>query len=256
MAEALLKGILGAQLFAAKHITVTDVRSDRLDFLEKTYHVRTSLNNTLAADSADIVLLAIKPQTMAAVLQDIGEVIKPQTLLISIAAGIPLSVLQYKPQWKAVRAMPNTPALVGSGMAALAAGKMISPEDKTVAEALFNAVGRTVWVEEGQLDAVTALSGSGPAFVYRLIDHMARCGTDLGLAPDIARQLTVQTFIGAARMVMETGETPEELVRKVSSPNGTTVAGLAVLDKSSIKEILLQTLETAKQRSRELAEGK
>jgi len=256
MAEALLKGVLNARTFTAKHITVTDVVSDRLSYLERTYSIKTTLNNTLAVEAADIVILAVKPQTMDAILADIQKVMSSKKLLISIAAGTPISKLKKHAAWKVIRVMPNTPALIGSGMSALSCGPEISKDDVTCAESIFKAVGEVIWVDETLQNAVTALSGSGPAFVFRLIDHLQKAGVAVGLTPEVSRIMTLQTFLGATKLLLETGETPDALVKKVSSPNGTTVAGLQVLDSGIVQQAMLATVQAAKNRADELSEGR
>lgn len=256
MAEALINGALSTKALSLKNIVVTDVRADRLAQLEQMYHVKTSLNNVVAASQADIIVLAIKPQQMDVVINELRPVLTDKKIVISIAAGITISMLQKDPTWKVVRVMPNTPALIGEGMSALSCSQTVTPEDRLLAESLFRSVGDIVWVDESQINAITALSGSGPAFVYRLVDHFIMGGIALGLPADIAKRLTIQTFIGATRMISKTGETPDALVQKVASPNGTTMAGLQVFDNSDIRTVVQDTLTAAHRRAEELSGGK
>lgn len=256
MAEALLKGCLSAKVFKAADIVVTDIRAERLKYIEDTYKVKTSLKNIVAVEGADIVLLAIKPQQMEEVLKEIKNVINETKLIISIAAGVSIKQLQKDPKWKVARVMPNTPALIGEGISALCGSDTISAKDLGKAEKIFKAVGKVVKVDENNMNAVTALSGSGPAFVYRLADYLMQGGIKAGLSADVAKELTLQTLIGAAKMILETKESPEALVKKVASPGGTTEAGLKILDNSSVKTDIIKTIEAAKKRADELAEGK
>ncbi len=255
MAEALIKGGLAAKAFSPEQVVATDIKADTLQQLEKKYHIKTSLNNIVAVEKADIVLLAIKPQQVEAVLKEVGAVLSEKKLIISIAAGVPIRRIQADKKWKVVRVMPNTPALIGAGMTVLSASSNVTDPERARAEAIFSAVGLTLWLEETQLNAVTALSGSGPAFVYRFVEYMAAGGETLGLTAKTAYTLALQTFLGSVQMLKVTGETPEALVQKVSSPNGTTVAGRSVLEKSATKQIIFETLAKAKIRADELTEG-
>jgi pyrroline-5-carboxylate reductase len=256
MAEALLQGVIKAEIVFAKDVIVTDIRAERLAYLEKKYQIKTSMNNVLAVEAADVIILAVKPQNAVAVLNEIQAVVSAKKLLISIMAGVPISELKRKTDCKVVRSMPNTPALIGAGMTALAADTGVEKSDKDFAEKIFKAVGEIVWVEEVELNAVTALSGSGPAFVYRLIGYFFEAGQKLGLSVEKVKKLTLNTFLGATKMVMETDETPEALVQKVASPGGTTVAGLNVLDNSDVKQVLNTTISAANKRAAELTGGK
>lgn len=256
MAEALLKGSLATGVFKANDVIVTDIKSERLAYIEKVYKVKTSSKNVVPVEAADIVLLAVKPQNMAEVLKELKSIINKDKLVVSIAAGVTIKQLQQDPSWKVVRVMPNTPALIGQGISALCGSATITKKDMDQAERIFKAVGATVQVDENNMNAVTALSGSGPAFVYRIAEYMMQGGQKVGLSEKVAKELTLQTLIGAANMIAKTGESPDALVRKVASPGGTTVAGLDVLDRSSVKTDIIKTIEAAKQRADELSKGK
>ncbi|MBU0579561.1 MAG: pyrroline-5-carboxylate reductase [Candidatus Margulisbacteria bacterium] len=256
MAEALLKGSLGASVFNTNDVVVTDIRADRLSYLENKYKIKTSLKNIIPVEAADVILLAIKPQNMEEVLEEIKALINEKKLIVSIAAGVTIKQLQKEKSWKIVRIMPNTPALIGQGIAALCSSSNVKENDKKIAEEIFKAVGKVVWVNERDINAITALSGSGPAFVYRLADYLIQAGKEVGLKKEVAKELVLQTFIGSAEMLAETEESPDALVKKVASPGGTTVAGLEVLDKSLVKNDLIKTIKAAKKRADELGAGK
>lgn len=255
MAEALIRGVLSARVCEAANVTVTDILPERLESLREQYGVRTERDNAAAAAAADIVLLAVKPQQLAGVLADIRPVLPGSALVISIVAGIPAARIEagLSAGQRVVRVMPNTPSLIGQGAAAVAAGAAAAPEDVDAAEQLMKAVGIVVRVEESMLDAVTALSGSGPAYVFYLIESMIEAGTSMGLEADTARALAVQTVEGAARLVRETGEEPEALRRKVTSTAGTTEAAVRVLDRREVRTHLVEALQAACTRSRELS---
>ncbi len=239
-------------------IWVTDVVADRLGQVQDKFRVNTTGDNNLAVHRAETIVLAVKPQVMSKVLEDIAQSAREEApLLVSIAAGVRekdiLSRLGYDAA--IVRTMPNTPALLGCGATALFANPFVSAEQRSRAENILRAVGITVWVEnESLLDTVTALSGSGPAYYFLLMELMERIGVDLGLDRDAARVLVLQTALGAARMANETGESPEDLRRRVTSPGGTTQAALERLTSGDFGDILLQALTAARNRAVALGE--
>ena len=255
MAEALIRGLLTAKTVASSQLIVTDVRLDRLACLAETFGVRTMPDNAAAAAAADIVLLAVKPQQLSAVLENLKSQISNFKLLISIAAGVTTERIERElgGSPRVVRVMPNTPALVGAGAAALAKGKHATDADLAAAEAILGAVGITARVEEKLFDAVTALSGSGPAYVFLVTEAMIRGAVEAGLGEDLARKLAVQTVLGAARLMAESGELPEELRRKVTSPGGTTEAALKVMADRQLAEIFVAAIQSATRRGRELS---
>ncbi len=203
-----------------------------------------------------MVLLSVKPQQMDAVLDRIGLVMHPDTLLISIAAGISTGhiakILGGGRRWRVVRAMPNTPMLAGAGMVAIARGVHATEGDLFTARRLFESAAAVIEVPEEKIDAVTAVSGSGPAYFFYLVEQMIRAGVELGLTPDEARRLAAQTALGAAKMLTSGEESPEELRRKVTSPNGTTHAAITHLDSSGVGAAIVQAVHAAARRSREL----
>ncbi|MDH3411971.1 MAG: pyrroline-5-carboxylate reductase [Gammaproteobacteria bacterium] len=252
MATSLIGGLVAGG-HPRDAIWVTDVDADKLGQVQDKFQVNTTGNNNLAVHRAETIVLAVKPQVMSKVLEHIAQSAREEApLLVSIAAGVRerdiLSRLGYDAA--IVRTMPNTPALLGCGATALFANPFVSPEQRSRAENILRAVGITVWVEnETLLDAVTALSGSGPAYYFLLMEMMERIGVDLGLDRDAARVLVLQTALGAARMAKETGDSPENLRRRVTSPGGTTQAALERLTAGDFEDILLQALKAARDRA-------
>ena len=254
MAEALIKAMLAAGVAKADRMLVSDVSNERLEQLNKTYGIVIQRSNKDAAMQADIILLCVKPQIIDVVLSKIEPVAGKDKLVISIAAGVTIAriekMLTNKP--RVIRVMPNTPALVLSGAAGLAAGSTSTVSDMMTAQQIFGAVGRAVVVEEKLMDAVTGLSGSGPAYVFTIIEALADAGAKAGIPRELALELSAQTVYGAAKMVLETHEQPGKLRDKVTSPGGTTVEGLHMLTKGKLRETLMDAVEAAAARSKEL----
>jgi pyrroline-5-carboxylate reductase len=240
-----------ARRFPEAQLYVCDIRPERVEAFHASLPEAVVVPRPAeVASRAEVVFLAVKPQDMAGVLAELGST---ERLLISIAAGVPLSRLEHgAPRARVVRVMPNTPCLVGAMAAGFACGRTVSPEDRSTVEDLLSAAGYAVELEEGLLDAVTGLSGSGPAFVARLIEAFIEGGMGEGIPPEIARRLALQTFEGTARLLAETGMEPEELVRMVSSPKGTTEAGRKILEASDCRQALIGTIAAATRRSKEL----
>jgi pyrroline-5-carboxylate reductase len=255
MAEALLKGFLAAGLFTPDRLWVSDVRPERLAELTKVYGVQTSPDNLSVAGHADIVLVAVKPQVLLPVLQALRGAVTADHLLISIAAGASTATIQeaFPAPVRMIRVMPNTPALVLAGASALVRGRHATSEDLEIALHLFRAVGTAVVVDEALMDAVTGLSGSGPAYAFVIIEALADAGVRAGLPRDTAQALAAQTLLGAARMVLETGKHPGALKDMVASPAGTTIAGLHALERGALRGTLMEAVDAAARRSRELS---
>jgi pyrroline-5-carboxylate reductase len=253
MAEALIKGMLSAGAAKSNQMTVTDTSPDRLAYLKK-YNVHTMTSNRDALQDADIVLLCVKPQVMDRVLAEIAPAADASKLVISIAAGITISRIEQALTGnpKVIRVMPNTPALVLAGAAGIAAGSHAGQDELAVAQEIFNAVGRAVVIEEKLMDAVTGLSGSGPAYVFTIIDALSDAGVKAGLPRPLALELAAQTVYGSAKMVLETKEHPAKLRDMVTSPGGTTIEGLHALEKGKLRATLMNAVEAATARSREL----
>jgi pyrroline-5-carboxylate reductase len=255
MGEALLSGLLRAGR-APGELLLTERHPERAAILESRYDVR-AVTTAQASQSADTLLIAVKPQEMAALLEDLAGSATPANLVISIAAGIPTPFIEQRlPDGiPVVRVMSNTPVLVDEAMSAVSAGAHAGEEHLERAEKLLRAVGKCVRIPEAQLDAVTALSGSGPAYFFYLVEAMIDAGILLGLPRAIAAELIVQTAIGSAVMLRDSGEHPVQLREAVTSPGGTTIAAIRELENHGVRAALLAALEAARDRSRELAAG-
>jgi pyrroline-5-carboxylate reductase len=257
MGEALIKGLLAAKLVPADAIFATDVRPERLKELDRQYGIQVSSDNAELVRSADIVILAVKPQIMDAVATEIAPAVTRRKLLISIAAGVATEKIRARlpRDSRLIRVMPNTPALVLEGATAIAKADGLEPGDLDVAREIFGAVGRVVVLGEEMIDAVTGLSGSGPAYVAVVIESLADGGVRMGLDRATAMTLATQTVLGAAKLLLETGLHPGALKDMVSSPGGTTIAGIAALEEGGLRTTFIKAVERATQRSRELGQG-
>ncbi|MBM4363531.1 MAG: pyrroline-5-carboxylate reductase, partial [Deltaproteobacteria bacterium] len=236
MAEALIAGLLAAKLAEPGNIIASDPRAARREDLSARLGIQVTGENAGVAARADVLFLAVKPQVAPEVLAELGAAIGGRHLLLSIVAGLGVATIEaaLAPGTRVVRTMPNTPSLVRAGVTALAAGTAATAEDVTVAEHLFGAVGRTLVVKEGALDAVTGLSGSGPGYALLVIEALADAGVRVGLPRDASLLLAAQTMLGTARLLLETGDHPARLRDAVTSPGGTTAAGLAVLESRAV----------------------
>jgi pyrroline-5-carboxylate reductase len=253
MAEALIGGLLVSRPEAASRLFAADPVAERRDLFKRQFGIRVGSDNVEAASWGDVVLLAVKPQVFDAVVGGLASAVANQ-LVISIAAGVSIHRIgALLPQGaRIVRVMPNAPALVREGVSALAFGSGVIDEDQNLARALFESVGRVEVVEERLMDAVTGLSGSGPAFVFLIIEALADGGVKAGLPRSVAEQLAAQTVLGAARMVLATGKHPAQLKDMVASPGGTTIAGLHQLELGGARASLIAAVEAATKRSEEL----
>ncbi len=254
MAEALVKGLLHANVAEPREIVCSDRREERGPELIQRYGVRFTRSNRDAVAGADIVVLSVKPQVMNKVLDEIAPVLDQRKLVISIAAGVPIAAIERKVGHgvRIVRTMPNTPALVGAGATALSAGAHATDDDLRQARALFDSIGKSVVVDEGLLDAVTGLSGSGPAYIFLVIEALSDAGVKVGLPRDTAQALAAQTVLGSAKLLLDTGEHPGRLKDQVTSPGGTAIAGLHTLEAGGLRTTLMDAVEAATKRSREL----
>lgn len=254
MAEALIRGILGAG-GKTEDITATDIKKERLEYIKSKAGVMTLADNRLAIQNAKVVVLSVKPQTIRQVVEEISGVLGEGTLVISIAAGVSIRSLEegLGEGIKIVRVMPNTPALVGEGISAISLGRYASREEDLVKE-IFSSVGKVVVVKEELMDIITAISGSGPAYIFLAIEGLVEAGIQAGLSEEVALALSTQTVLGAAKMTIETGESPETLRQKVTSPGGTTEAALRVLSERGWKSSLIAAVRAAKVRSKELGQ--
>jgi pyrroline-5-carboxylate reductase len=254
MAEALLGGWLESSLCEPSSVIAADLRPERLAELRERHGIRTTTKNEELVHEAEVIVLAVKPQVVASVLEPLASELKPEHLLISVAAGVPIIALETlcSSGTRIIRTMPNTPALIREGATALAAGHRATTEDVALAQQLFDALGLTVVVPESQFDAVTGLSGSGPAFVMLFIESLADGGVRAGLPRDVALALATQTVLGSARLVASTGEHPGVLKDRVTSPAGTTIFGVAALERGAFRSSVIAAVTEAAERSAEL----
>ena len=257
MGEAILSRLLAQKVYLAETILVSEPNAQRRDYLQQQYRVRVTADNRIVAESSPVLLLAIKPQVLDAVavdLRDKGQE-NDRSLVISILAGVPLSKLsKVFSRQPIIRVMPNTPAIIGAGITAIAAGENVKPEQIETAKSIFASVGQVVEVPEYQMDAVTGLSGSGPAFVAIAIEALADGGVAAGLPRAIAQQLAIQTVLGTAKLLQESQLHPAQLKDRVTSPGGTTIAGVAELESNGFRSAIIEAVVAAYQRSQELGQ--
>jgi pyrroline-5-carboxylate reductase len=256
MGEAMIRGLLRGGNFTPEQITASGPREERMAELRKAYGINAGTSNAEPA-GADIVVLSVKPQILGRVLDEVGKRIGSDALVISIAAGVPVAAIQSRlaPGARVVRAMPNTPALVDAAATAIAGGEHARQSDLDEAKRIFDAIGITVILEESHLDAVTGLSGSGPAYVFLILEALSDAGVKVGLSRRNAQLLAAQTLLGSAKLLLETGEHPGRLKDMVTSPGGTAITGLHTLENGGLRTTLMNAVEAATKRSRELGEA-
>ncbi len=257
MGGILLQAFLKNNLLYPEQIFATVAHPERAHALSAQYSVQVSTDNLAAAMEADIILLGVKPMQVPALVEEIRPALTKDKLLISFAASVKTSAIENAAGMdiSVIRAMPNTPAMLAAGITALCGGRFVSPDQLAVAQRIFGTVGRTVIVDEKHMDAVTGLSGSGPAFLYIIIEALAEAGVNVGLPRDTATLLAAQTTYGAARMVLETGYHPALLKDAVTTPAGCTVDGILELEEGGLRVTLIKAVKRATQRARELAAG-
>jgi pyrroline-5-carboxylate reductase len=259
MGEALLRGILASGVASPGALIGSDKDRARLDRLASELGFIAARDNSSLAGEAQVVILAVKPADISQVLEEIGAALRPDQTLVSIAAGVRLDSIRKKlgpARLPLIRVMPNTPCLVGAGMSALAPAPGVPREATEQVQAIFASVGETLLVEEELMDAVTGLSGSGPAYVFLVIEALADGGVAAGLPRAAAEKLAAQTVLGAAKLVLESGRHPASLKDAVASPGGTTIAGLAALEEAGLRAALIKAVVVAAARSRQLGEAK
>lgn len=256
MGSSLIGGLIKDK-HPSNNIWAADTSDEKLAYLQKTFQIHTTTDNTKAVQSANVVILAIKPQLFPTVLSGLkNEIQSRKPLVISVAAGIREASIQKAlgGNIPIVRCMPNTPALINCGATALYANQYASKQQRDMAESILRATGLVVWLnDESLMDTVTALSGSGPAYFFLMMESLQQAAEELGLPNDVARLLTLQTALGAARMALESGTSLPELRKNVTSPGGTTEKGLSVLEEHHIRDIFKKAIHAAKLRSEELA---
>jgi pyrroline-5-carboxylate reductase len=252
MAEAIIKGIRGKGQGARKEIIVSEPREERRKQLEQLYRIKTTHSNREVTSSCNIIILAVKPQTMPLVIDEIASAVTDEKTVVSIAAGITLSYLQSRLNTKKlVRVMPNTPALVQKGMSVMSLCECFSDKEIAVVRDIFMSVGTVLTLPEKYMNAVTALSGSGPAFLALFVESMTEAGIRMGLSKDNASELAIQTFIGTSAL-LDTGMTPDKLRAMVTSPGGTTAAGLKVFEEKGLMGLVADALLAAQKKAEEL----
>lgn len=257
MGEALISGLVHSRSAAPKNIICSDARKDRLNYIKKTYGVTTTRNNKEVVKTSKIVIYAVKPQIMAQILNETSKYLDMSKLIISIAAGVPMAAIEalLDKKLRLIRVMPNIAASVKEGAAAIAAGPHATKRDIKEAMAIFDSVGKSIFIEENILmDAITGLSGSGPAYIFVIVDALADAGVKMGLSREDSQFLAIQTVLGAAKLLQETREHPGQLKDKVTSPGGTAIAGLHTLEKGGLRTTLINAVEAATNRSKELGQ--
>jgi len=258
MANALMDGLLRSGSTKAENIICSDANERQLETAQKKFNVATTTDNIEVINKADIIIYAIKPQIMASVLKETAAHLDMSKLIISIAAGVPLAAIEslLKKDLRLIRVMPNVAVAVREGATAIAAGDHATEEDVKLAMAIFNSVGKSIFLKENYLmDAVTGLSGSGPAYIFMIVDALADAGVKVGLSRKDAQLLASQTILGAAKLLLETEAHPGQLKDSVTSPGGTSIVGLHTLEKGGLRTTLIDAVEAATNRSKDLGEA-
>ncbi len=257
MGEALISGLVLSESTSPENIICSDIREEPLQNMQEKYGIATTTSNVEVVKNSEIIIYATKPQILAAVLKETAEVLDKSKLVISIAAGVPLAAIAsgLKKELRLIRVMPNICAFVKESATAIAAGEYVNNGDIEIAKAIFDSVGVTVFIEENILmDAFTGLSGSGPAYIFLIIDAMADAGVKMGLSRRDSLLLSAQTVMGSAKLLLETNEHPGQLKDRVTSPGGTSIAGIHTLEQGGLRTTIMDAVEAATNRSSELGE--
>jgi pyrroline-5-carboxylate reductase len=256
MGQALISGLIHGHVCKPNQIICSDTRLERLKMIRETYGVKGTSHNIEVVRQCNIIILAVKPQIIKFVIEAISKYLDLSKLIISIAAGVPLRIIEScaKKELKLIRVMPNICVSVREGVSAISGGKHASKKDLLLAKTIFDSVGKSLFIEENLLDAVTGLSGSGPAYIFLIIDSLADAGVKVGLSRDDALILASQTVLGSAKMLIETREHPGKLKDLVTSPGGTAIAGLHTLEEGGVRTTLINAVEVATNRSKALGE--
>ena len=255
MTEAIVSGMVKQKNIAPSDIFVTDISEERLTYFMMKYEVSTSDDNAYPAAQSDVVVLAVKPQIFPTVWPEILEALQPDTLVVSVMAGIPSATIAAGKPIRVVRVMPNTPALIGMGAAGIAAGKFATKDDLNFAKQLMESIGIAVVVDEEQLHVVTAVSGSAPAYIFYLLENMLLAAVEMGMEKETASKLALATVIGAAELMKQSGEEAEALRDKVTSKGGTTAEAINTMVDRGVGESVIAAMQACATRSRELANG-
>lgn len=258
MGEALISGLISNETTQPKNITCADLDQQKLDIIKKKYSVKITTDNVEAVEKADIIIYAVKPQVLEKVLRQTGSKLNMRKLVISVAAGVPMAAIEscMKKELRLIRVMPNIAAFVKQSATAISTGKHATRKDIDTALEIFNSVGECICIRENNLmDAITGLSGSGPAYVFTIVDAMADAGVKMGIPREDALSLSIQTILGAATLLKETKAHPGELKDKVTSPGGTSISGLHALEQGGIRTTIMNAVEAATNRSAEIGEN-
>lgn len=258
MAEAIIKGLIANNIISANQIYVADINSKRLEYMQAQYDINIATHNIDLIDKVDILVMAIKPQFFDAVATaEFINKLQSSTLIVSIMGSVNIAQIQSKfPNNKIIRTMPNTPLAVGAGMTAVVAGAGVAQTDLDFVCGIFAACGEIIVVTESQIEAVTAISGCGPGYVFMLIDALADGGVRAGLPRDVSIKLAAQTFMGSGKMQIQTGIHPAVLRDQVTSPGGTTIAGISTLEKYSVRSAFIEAIDSVIKRSKEIMNEK
>jgi len=257
MGEALLSGLISSESSYPKNIICTDIRENKLKSIQKKYGVATTADNIKAVEASEIIIYAVKPQIIASVLKETSSCLDMSKLIISIAAGVPLAAIEscLNKKLRLIRVMPNIAAFVKESASVIAAGGESTEEDIKLSLAIFDSMGKSIFLKENILmDAITGLSGSGPAYIFLIVEAMADAGVKVGLSREDALFLSSQTVLGAAKLLLETKEHPGRLKDMVTSPGGTAIAGIHTLENGGLRTTLINAVEVATKRSKELGE--
>ena len=256
MGEALVSGLVHSRSAIPENIICSDIRKDKLKSIKEVYGVVTANNNLDVVKASEIVIYSIKPQIMASILKETAACLDMSKLIISIAAGVPLAAIEscLNKDLRLIRVMPNIAASVREAATAIAAGKHALKDDLKIAKAIFDSVGKSLIIEEELMDTVTGLSGSGPAYIFLIVDALADAGVKMCISREDALFLSAQTVLGAAKLLMETNEHPGKLKDKVTSPGGTAIAALHTLEEGGLRTTLINAVEVATKRCKELGE--
>ena len=254
MAGAIISGIINSGFVKAENVMASKSNSGNLEETSKRLGIKITLNNKEIAEFADVIFIAVKPGQVSGILEEIRDFVTPDKLIISVAAGVRISAIEkcLGIGTKIIRVMPNTPVLVSEGMAGIACGKFVTPEDIEFARNIFNSIGKSVLVEESQIDIVTAISGSGPAFFYKVINDIARAGEKLGLDYKKSLLLSIQTAIGAGKMALNRNISMEELISNVATKGGCTRVGVDAMEELNTEKIFEEVIEKTAEKARAL----
>ena len=257
MAEAFIHGLLNARLCLASDICVSDMKKERVAHLRNTFGVSAAGANAVCVDSSNLIIIAVKPQSMSDVLAELSTLETGGKLILSIAAGITIAAIEAALRREAavIRIMPNTPALIGEGISLWTRGRHVRDEDIEHVRFILRALGKEIEVKEDLMNAAAALSGSGPAYVYYFLEAMAMAGEQLGFLPEQALAIAAQTMLGAIKLAETSGQAPEELRKKVTSPGGTTATAIRVLEERKVKKAIVDAIKAACERAEELSRG-